>query len=135
VAKYDKDGNWVMSFGEPGAGPGQLNTPHSIAIDANNNIYVADRGNGRIQVFDTNGKVLRQIVINAPVPAGAKPVIGNPAPANAANKTQLPGAPWAICITPGPNQVLYSADAFPGRIYKLSLDGKLLGVIGKGGRA
>ena len=34
--------------------------------------------------------------------------------------TMAPGAPWALCITPPPNQVLYSADAFPGRIYKLS---------------
>ena len=46
------------------------------------------------------------------------------------------GAPWAICITP-PNaqgqQFLYSSDAFPGRIYKLSLDGKVLGWLGKSG--
>ena len=48
--------------------------------------------------------------------------------------TQAPGAPWAICITKGANQFLYSADAFPGRIYKLTLDGKLLGQIGGGGR-
>src|SRR4051812_41838564 len=47
VAKVDKNGNWLKSFGEPGAGPGQLNTPHSIAADANGNIYVADRGNRR----------------------------------------------------------------------------------------
>jgi hypothetical protein len=45
-----------------------------------------------------------------------------------------PGAPWALCITPPPNQVLYSADAFPGRIYKLSLDGKVLGMLGKSGK-
>ena len=42
-----------------------------------------------------------------------------------------PGAPWAICITPGPNQLLYMSDAYPGRIYKLTLDGKVLGVLGK----
>jgi hypothetical protein len=45
-----------------------------------------------------------------------------------------PGAPWAICITPAPNQVLYASDAFPGRIYKLTLDGKVLGVLGKSGK-
>jgi hypothetical protein len=45
-----------------------------------------------------------------------------------------PGAPWAICITPPPNQVLYSSDGFPGRIYKLSLDGKVLGMFGKSGK-
>ena len=135
IAKYDKDGNWVMSFGEPGTGDGQLNTPHSIALDANNNIYVADRGNRRIQVFDTNGKYLRQIVINVPVPAGARPVIGNPTPPDTTTLRQhLPGAPWTVCITPGPNPVLYTSDSFPGRIYKLSLEGKVLGILGKGGR-
>jgi hypothetical protein len=45
-----------------------------------------------------------------------------------------PGAPWAICITPGPNQVLYASDAFPGRIYKMDLDGKVLGTLGKSGK-
>jgi hypothetical protein len=44
------------------------------------------------------------------------------------------GAPWAICITPGPNQVLFSSDAYPGRIYKLTLEGKVLGFIGKSGK-
>ncbi len=48
--------------------------------------------------------------------------------------TQAPGAPWAICITPGPKQVLHSADAYSGRIYKLSLDGKVLGVLGESGK-
>ena len=47
---------------------------------------------------------------------------------------RTPGAPWALCITPGPKQVLYVADAFPGRIYKLSLDGKVLGVLGETGK-
>src|SRR6266581_3288038 len=63
TAKVDKDGNWVKSWGEPGDQPGQFNVPHSIAVDAQNNIYVADRGNRRIQVFDTNGKFLRQFTI------------------------------------------------------------------------
>jgi sugar lactone lactonase YvrE len=135
VAKYDKNGDWVKSFGEPGNGPGQLNTPHSIAADAKGNVYVADRGNSRIQVFDSDGKLEREIKINQPLPPDAKPAIGN-APANpeAARGTMGPGAPWAICITPGPNQVLYSSDAFPGRIYKLSLDGKVLGMLGKAGK-
>ena len=48
--------------------------------------------------------------------------------------TQAPGAPWTLCITPGPNQVLYTSDAYPGRIYKLSLDGKVLGVLGESGK-
>src|ERR1700716_1595726 len=64
IAKVDRDGNWLKSWGEPGGKPGQFDTPHSIAVDAQDNIYVADRGNHRIQVFDTNGKFLRQIIID-----------------------------------------------------------------------
>src|SRR5947207_1261005 len=67
IAKVDKNGNWLKSWGEPGDQPGQFNTPHSIAVDADENIYVADRGNRRIQVFDGEGKFLRQIVIDVPV--------------------------------------------------------------------
>ncbi len=48
--------------------------------------------------------------------------------------TFAPGSPWAIAISPWPNQVLYCADAFPGRIYKLTLDGKLPGVLGRSGK-
>jgi DNA-binding beta-propeller fold protein YncE len=146
VAKFDRNGDYVASLGEPGGGKlGNLNTPHSIANDAKGNIYVADRGNRRIQVIDpkTNAFV-REIKIDAPVPADAQPWMGAKpdvarllapdAPPGAA--TMAPGAPWAVCITP-PNaagaQFLYSSDAFPGRVYKLSLDGKVLGMIGKSG--
>jgi len=132
IAKADKDGNWLKSWGEPGDKPGQLNTPHSIAIDAQNNVYVADRGNRRIQVFDTDGKFLRQITIDVPTPADARPAIGNKP--TSSTGTMSPGAPWTLCITPAPNQVLFTSDAFPGRIYKLSLDGKVLGVFGKSGK-
>ena len=61
IAKVDKDGKWLKSWGEPGSEPGQFDTPHSIALDAEGNVYVADRGNRRIQVFDGEGKFLRQI--------------------------------------------------------------------------
>jgi DNA-binding beta-propeller fold protein YncE len=132
IAKVDKDGMWLKSWGEPGELPGQFNVPHSIAVDAQNNVYVADRGNRRVQVFDANGKFLRQFTIDVPAPADARPAIGNK-PASATS-TMSPGAPWAICITPAPNQILYASDAFPGRIYRLSLDGKLLGVLGKSGK-
>ncbi len=132
IAKVDKDGNWLKSWGEPGDQPGQFNTPHSIAVDAHDNIYVADRGNRRIQVFDTDGKFLRQFTIDVPVDPNARPAIGNKP--TATTGTMAPGAPWAICITPAPNQFLYSSDGFPGRIYKLSLDGKVLGVFGKSGK-
>jgi hypothetical protein len=132
IAKVDKDGNWLKSWGEPGSKPGQFDTPHSIAVDAQGNVYVADRGNHRIQVFDGDGKFLRQIVIDVPAPTDARPAIGNIS-ANPSG-ARMPGSPWAICITPPPNQVLYSSDAFPGRIYKLSLDGKVLGMFGKSGK-
>jgi hypothetical protein len=137
VAKVDKDGNWVKSWGSPGKGPGQFNTVHSIASDAKGNIYVADRANRRIQVFDGDGTLLNQIKFDVPVPANARAAIGakpNIAACDRDGGTQCPGAPWALCITPGPNQVLYAADSFPGRIYKMTLDGKLLGVLGESGK-
>ena len=135
VAKVDKNGNWIKSWGEPGDQPGQFNTPHSIAVDAQNNVYVADRGNRRIQVFDGEGKFLRQIVIDVPFDPEARSSIGNkPKLPIVGNQAMAPGAPWAICITPPPNQVLYSSDGYPGRIYKLALDGKVLGVLGESGK-
>src|SRR5216684_651259 len=146
VAKFTKDGDWVASIGEPGRTKiGELNTPHTIANDAKGNIYVGDRGNRRIQVIDPKtNQFVREIKIDVPVPADAQPWMGAKpnvaqllaadAPPGAA--TMAPGAPWAVCVTP-PNaqgqQFLYSSDAFPGRVYKLSLDGKLLGTIGKSG--
>jgi len=132
IAKADKNGVWLKSWGEPGDKPGQFNIPHSIAVDAQNNVYVADRGNRRIQVFDAEGKFLRQITIDVPAPADARAAIGAKPTANTG--TMAPGAPWTLCITPGPNQVLYTSDAYPGRIYKLSLDGKVLGMLGKAGK-
>jgi DNA-binding beta-propeller fold protein YncE len=132
IAKADKGGNWLMSWGEPGTQPGQFNTPHSIAVDAHDNIYVGDRGNRRIQVFDTGGKFVRQFTIDVAVPPDARAAIGNKP--TATTGTMAPGAPWAICISPAPNQVLYASDAFPGRIYKLTLDGKVLGVLGQSGK-
>ncbi len=132
VAKVDKDGNWLKSWGEPGDGPGQFNTPHSIAVDAQGRVYVADRGNRRIQVFDGEGKFLRQITIDVPVDPNARPAIGNKP--TATTGAMAPGAPWTVCITPSPDQVLFTSDGFPGRIYKLTLDGKVLGILGESGK-
>jgi NHL repeat len=132
VAKFDKNGAFVKSWGEPGDKPGQFNTPHSIAVDDAGKVYVADRGNRRIQVFDGEGNFLRQITVDVPVDPKARPALAFSHAQT--SKTMEPGSPWAICITPGPHQVLFSADAFPGRIYKLSLDGKVLGVLGESGK-
>jgi hypothetical protein len=135
IAKAGKNGNWITSFGEPGDQPGQFNNPHSIASDAEDHIYVADRGNRRIQVFDSEGKFLRQMTIDVPSDPNARPAIGSkPELPITGAQTMAPGAPWAICITPPPHQVLFASDAYPGRIYKLSLDGKILGVFGESGK-
>jgi len=133
VAKYDKNGDWVKSWGERGTGPGQFNLPHAIAVDRNNNIYVGDRSNRRIQVFDTEGKFLRVFTIDVPPAPGTRAVNGNTPTGQAL--ARVIGAPNSICITPGPNQVLFVGEStFPGRLFKLSLDGKVLGVIGRSGR-
>ena len=133
VAKYDKNGDWVKSWGTKGNGPGQFNLPHAIAIDRNNNIYVGDRSNRRVQVFDTEGKFLRMFTIDVPPPPGIPPVNG--ATPTGARLAAVIGAPNSICITPGPNQVMYVGEStYPGRLFKVSLEGKVLGVIGRSGR-
>ncbi len=133
VAKYTKRGDWVKSWGERGSGPGQFNTPHAIAIDRNDRVYVGDRGNRRVQVFDTDGTFIRQFTIDVPVPPGLVPVNGN-TPTAAALAAAI-GAPNSVCITPGPNQVMFVGElAYPGRIFKVSLEGRVLGVIGGAGR-
>ncbi len=119
VAKYDKNGRFIKSVGTRGAQPGQLNTPHSITADAKGNIYVADRGNRRIQVFDSDLNLVKTY--------------------------DNVGAPWAVCITPGPHQYLYSSNSNPdnndsrqaavsGEIYKMELDGTVVGKFGKPGK-
>jgi DNA-binding beta-propeller fold protein YncE len=112
VAKFDPHGAWIKAWGERGTGPGQFNIPHTIASDAQGHIYVGDRTNRRIQVFDSDGRFLKQF----------------------ANVE----APWAICISPPLDargaQVLYSADATSGKIFKLDLNGTLLGTLGKFGK-
>jgi hypothetical protein len=146
VAKFTKDGDWIASLGEPGGGKlGNLNTPHTISYDAKGFIYVGDRGNRRIQVIDPKtNRFVREIKIDAPVPTDAQPWMGAKpdvarllaADAPPGSATMAPGAPWAICVS-APNaqgqQFIYSSDAFPGRVYKLTLDGKLLGMLGKSG--
>ncbi|MEP7309525.1 MAG: peptidyl-alpha-hydroxyglycine alpha-amidating lyase family protein [Acidobacteriota bacterium] len=110
IAKFNKDGDFVKSIGSRGNAPGQFNTPHTIASDAKGNIYVGDRGNSRIQVFDSDLNPVR-IISNV-------------------------RAPWAVCITP-PNaqgqQFLFSSDA-GGKIYKEDLEGHLLGWFGTIGK-
>jgi hypothetical protein len=113
IAKFDPNGKFLLSWGERGTAPGQFNTPHTIAIDAQNNVYVGDRENRRIQVFDNNG-VFKTQFVNV-------------------------GRPMTICITPGPKQYLYSSNSNAstgfdnGEIYKLELDGRIVGRFGRAG--
>jgi len=156
VIKFDPQGRVVMVFGRKQEasdedtaplGPGQFLQPHSIATDSHENVYVADRGNRRIQVFDGDGKYLREIHIDVPYDHSIHPWMGNMPDSSTThteqtshadqrapvNKTMQNGAPWAICITPGPDPVLFASDGYPGRVYKLKLDGTVLGVFGQSG--
>jgi hypothetical protein len=114
IAKFDKNGKFLKSWGQRGTEPGQFNLPHTIAVDAQNNVYVGDRENKRIQVFDNDGNFKTQYT-NA-------------------------GAPYAICITPGPRQFLFTSNSNPsttmdnGEIYKMTLDGKIVGKFGTAGK-
>jgi DNA-binding beta-propeller fold protein YncE len=58
VVKFSKDGKFITLWGTKGAEPGQFNTPHSIDMDSKGRVYVADRSNNRIQIFDQDGKYL-----------------------------------------------------------------------------
>ena len=116
VAKFDKDGVFVKSWGSKGNGEGQFDVVRSIAVTADGDVYVADGGNyHRIQVFDNNGTYKRQF-----------PAVGNP---------------QAICLTTGANPMLYVSNTNPpnnidtaGEIYKMDLNGKLLGKFGRAGK-
>jgi len=119
VVKYDKNGRFLKSAGTKGSAPGQLNLPHTMAMDAQGNVYVGDRSNSRIQVFD-NDLNLKTIYDQV-------------------------GAPWAMCISQGPHQYLYSSNsntdnnnslvaAVTGEIYKMELDGTILGKFGHAGK-
>jgi DNA-binding beta-propeller fold protein YncE len=106
VVKFTPEGNLVKYWGDRGTRPGQFNTPHNIVMDANSTLYVADRQNSRVQVFDTDG--------------------------NFKQEWRVAGLAWSLCITPPPNQVIFVGSV--GKVYKYDLSGKLLGEFGKLGR-
>ena len=58
VVKYSSDGQFIKSWGQPGTGPGEFEMPHSIDIDSQGRVFVADRGNSRVQIFDQEGRYL-----------------------------------------------------------------------------
>jgi len=114
IAKFDRNGRFLLSWGSRGIETGQFNTPHSIAADAQGNVYVADQGNKRIQVFDGKGAFKSQI-------------------------TSV-GVPLAVCVGGGAHQYLYSSHAGDqygmddAAIYKLELDGLVVGKFGSAGK-
>jgi sugar lactone lactonase YvrE len=134
VAKANARGEWVASWGSLGTGPVQFDTPHGVAVSPKDEIYVADRGNRRIQVLDTEGKFLREFTIDVPVDTKRGKITYGAETPDAKTGSLAPGAPDALCMTPGPNPVLFVGDLYPSRIYKVSLEGKLLGVYGQPGR-
>ena len=114
IAKYEPSGKYIKSWGSRGTGPGQFTIVHGIVIDAQGNVYAADEGNRRIQVFDAEGTFKKQF-LNV-------------------------GTPTALCITPGPRQFLYVAHTGDpdgmedAAIYKVDLEGKIIGKFGRAGK-
>ncbi len=115
VAKFDKDGKFVTSWGKKGTATGEFANVRSIAVDAQGNVYAADGGNKRVQVFDNNGN-FKTAFTN----------VGNA---------------QALCMTKAPNQMLYVSNSNPpndidrdGEIYKMRLDGTMIGKFGRAGK-
>ena len=114
IAKFNKDGNYLKTWGQTGFGQGQFNGIRGIASDSAGNIYVADAGNNRIQVFDGEGTFKSQI--------------------------SNVGTPQAICVSGGANQYLYTSNSNDpesmdhGEIYKVRLNGQIVGKFGKAGK-
>ncbi len=94
IVKFDRDGNFLKVWGSRGVGKGLLHLPHALVLDDQEQLYVADRENKRIQVFDLDGKYIRQ----------------------------MDGfAPYGLCL--GPDRKLYVADGRADKVMSLSLSG------------
>lgn len=130
VAVFEKNGQPAHAFGEFGHGPTQFATVHNIAVAPDGRIYVADRANNRVQVFDRSGKYLKEFGLGKlPVPAG----FGGMEIFGRIVTDRMRNSPWSVCITPGANPVLYVGSGSPGRVFKLTLEGKVLGAFGQTG--
>jgi sugar lactone lactonase YvrE len=106
VVKFSKEGKFLQEWGKKGAGEGEFNLVHAVAVDARGRVYVGDRENRRLQVFDANGKFLAQ--------------------------WKQAGSPWGLEITP--DQRLYVADGYANRVLLMNLDGQVLGSLGSPGK-
>ena len=105
VLKFDSEGNFQMMWGSRGDGPGQFSVAHSIVIDDDDNVYVADRENQRIQIFDTDGNFIDQWTFSAMVCA----------------------------LYLGDDGFMYITSGFDAQIVKLDMEGNVLGVTGSSG--
>jgi DNA-binding beta-propeller fold protein YncE len=108
VIEYSKDGEYVRHWGRPGTGDGEFNLVHDVTMDKAGRIYVGDRSNARVQVFDQQGKFIE--------------------------KWDGLGQPWGLVYAEKEN-ALYMCDGQNNRILKLGLDGKVLGQLGDFGKA
>jgi sugar lactone lactonase YvrE len=105
VLKFDKNGNFIKSWGGKGTEPGKFDVAHGLAIDAKGLLWVTDRENQRIQIFDQDGKFIREI--------------------------KYAGLPCALDIGP---KYIYMVNGFAGQLLRLDLDGKVLAAVGKPGK-
>jgi streptogramin lyase len=106
VVKFDHDGVFIKSWGTTGKGPGEFDLPHSLVFDAQGLLYIADRSNGRIQVFDADGTYIRE--------------------------SQHPDTPCGLCM--GADQHIWLASGYGGEVIKLDLNGNVVGTIPGGGQ-
>jgi sugar lactone lactonase YvrE len=60
ISKFSKDGKFIKAWGKLGSAPGEFRTPHALAFDSQGRLFVSDRGNVRLQVFDQDGKFLAE---------------------------------------------------------------------------
>jgi sugar lactone lactonase YvrE len=104
VLKFDKNGNFIKTWGGKGTEPGKFDVAHGMAMDAKGQLWVTDRENQRIQIFDQDGKFIREI--------------------------KYAGLPAALDIG---KQYIYMVNGFTGQVLRLDLDGKVLAVTGKAG--
>ena len=108
IVEFTNDGHYVRQFGTAGNGDGQFQLPHGVTVDSKGRIYVADRANSRVQVFDHDGKFL-------------------------AKWTDV-GQPWDVYYVAS-EDAIYMCDGNWDRILKLNTDGKVLGELSHYGKA
>jgi DNA-binding beta-propeller fold protein YncE len=106
LLKFDSAGTLMTSWGGPGTGPGQFDTPHSIVVDQAGLLYVADRQNRRVQIFDDGGEYLKEWAYK--------------------------GLPCGLHIDA--DQQMYLASGFAGEILRLDKNGKAIGATGQPGK-